>query len=191
MKNTFASLLLFVSFITPAKAATVVNGSFEDLDASYLNTPGWDHMVDATGTAWTKFNSPDWMLSDGPENLYSASHAQHFALGGATGTFAGGVYREGVSQVVSGFTVGETYEVSFSHANGLRYNAQTLLHEGVGTIGGWQILVDSTSLGLFASTNDNSLPTLAWTSDWQSSSGGGKANRSDWPTPRRSLNSRF
>ncbi|MEM9480191.1 MAG: hypothetical protein AAGA58_11120 [Verrucomicrobiota bacterium] len=170
MKNNAYAIFALFCFITTAPAVTVTNGSFENLDSSYSEDPGWDLMSNNTAPGWGNFNSSDWTESAGPENLYSAPYGSLFMLSAATGTFDVGVYREGIDQLVTGFVVDSVYEISISHVNGLRYNAQTLSYEGVGESGGWQVLVDGTSLGLLASTNDNSTPTLAWTPNWQTSS---------------------
>ena len=172
MKKNLQIASVVVCLSVSLGASAVTNGSFEDLDASYVNDSGWDLDDAAAGTGWSIFQTPDWIWSNGPEDLYNTPDGTYFALGAATGSFATSVYREGVYQSVSGFTIGEQYEISFSHANGLRYNAQTLSYEGVGVTGGWQVLLDgtTTSLGLIPSTNDNSTPSGFFTSEWQDSS---------------------
>jgi hypothetical protein len=40
----------------------------------------------------------------------------------------------------------------------------------VGTVGGWQVLIDTASILLTNSTNDNSTAALDHTTDWQNSS---------------------
>lgn len=171
MKNPYRAPLAVACLLASVDAYAVFNGSFEDLDSSYVNDAGWDQMNNAAATGWSTFQSPDWMWSGGPADLYNTPDGTYFALGAATGSFAVGVYREGVYQSVSGLTIGEEYEISFSHANGLRYNAQSLFYEGVGNAGGWQVLLDgTTSLGLVASSNDNSTPSDFFTPDWQTSS---------------------
>ncbi|MEM1083685.1 MAG: PEP-CTERM sorting domain-containing protein [Verrucomicrobiota bacterium] len=172
-RSALVLLSASVGLMAAGSAVTFTNGSLEDLDSSYSGLVGSDLMENAAATGWSTWGStsPDWVVADGPEGLYNTPYGDYFALAGATGAFDVGVYREGVSQTITGLVVDETYEVSFSHANGLRWNPQGVgFWEGVGFAGGWQVLVDSSSIGLVASTNDNGTPSAPWTVDWQSSS---------------------
>ncbi len=165
------SLLFAASLVLPAHAVTFVNGSFEDLTASYVNIPDADRMNAVAADGWTVLlNSPDWFWGEGPANLWNTPFGDHFAIGAATG-LTGSAYREGISQTVSGFTIGNSYSIAFSHANGLYFNPGSPgFYEGVGTAGGWEVLVDGTSILQTSSTNDHSTAALEHTSDWQSSS---------------------
>lgn len=170
MKRAFLSLVVSFTLLAPASAVTLVNPSFENLSASYVDIPGADRMENAAADGWSiALGSPGWYWGEGPESLWNTPFGDYFAMGAATGQ-TGGAYREGISQSVSGLTIGETYEISFSHANGLFYNPGTPgFYEGVGTAGGWEVLVDGSSILLASSTNDNSVAALEHTSDWQSS----------------------
>lgn len=171
MKSLIRVVVSVVCSAVPASTYAVTNGSFEDLDASYVNLAGSDKMLGAAATGWDTFGStsPDWVLSDGPEDLYFTPTGSHFAVGAATGT-TGSAYREGVSQSVSGFTIGEQYEISFSHANGLWYDDNIDSYLGLGEAGGWQVILDGgTSIDFVASSNDNSTSSLLFTSAWESS----------------------
>mgnify|MGYP001818021370 CR=1 FL=1 len=154
-----------------ASAVTVTNSTFEDNSATYVDLPGADRMSAVAAPGWTIYlNSPDWFWGDGPAGLWETPYGDHFAIGAATGT-TGSAYREGIRQTVSGFTVGDMYEIGFSHTNGLFFNPGSPgFYEGAGNAGGWQVLVDGTSIGLAASTNDNSAPALNWTPNWENSS---------------------
>jgi hypothetical protein len=48
MKHLFTTLLAIATSITAANAFTVVNGSFEDTSATYVNEPDGDLMNGAT-----------------------------------------------------------------------------------------------------------------------------------------------
>lgn len=170
MIRTCLALLVSSVLITPAMAVPLVNPSFEDLSASYVDIAGADRMEGAAADGWSvALNSPGWYWGEGPNNLWNTPYGDHFAMGAATGQ-TGSAYREGVSQSVSGLSIGATYEISFSHANGLFFNPGSPgFYEGVGTPGGWEVLIDGSSILLAASTNDNSVAALEHTSDWQTS----------------------
>jgi hypothetical protein len=158
---------------TEVRAASFVNGSFEDLTASYVDVPGADHMNTAAADGWLiALNSPDWFWGEGPEGLWHTPFGDHFMLCAATGFVAGGVYREGIRQVVTGLTVGEDYSIRFRHANGLYFDPDPApgSYDGVGTTGGWQVLIDSVSVLVTSSTNDNSTVAPEHTTEWESSS---------------------
>ena len=170
MKRAFLFLIVSSTLLAPASAVTLVNPSFEDLSLSYVDIPGADRMESVAPDGWSiALNSPGWFWGEGPTNLWHTPFGDHFAMGAATGQ-TGSAYREGISQSVSGFSIGETYEISFSHANGLFFNVGSPgFYEGVGTPGGWEVLVDGGSVALVSSTNDNSVAALEHTSSWQSS----------------------
>ena len=173
MNRMFLSLVVSLSCLAPASAVTLVNPSFEDLSASYVNDPATDYMLNAAADGWSLLlNSPDWYWGEGPNGLWNTPFGDHFASAAATGlTSAVSAYREGISQTVSGLTIGETYEISFSHANGLLFTQGSPgTYLGVGVTGGWEVLTDGVSHGLIFSTNDNSTAALEHTSDWQASS---------------------
>lgn len=173
MKRTLSSLMLSLACSAPAGAVTLVNPSFEDLSDSYVNNPDADYMLNAAADGWSLLlNSPDWYWAEGPTGYWETPFGDHFASAAATGlTSAVSAYREGVSQTVTGLTIGDTYKITFSHANGLFYNPGTPgSYLGVGVEGGWEVLTDGVSHGLVASTNDNSTPAPEHTSAWQSSS---------------------
>lgn len=117
MKLTMKTAAALACLAAAIPASAVTNGSFDDLDASYVNEPGWDLQSDAAATGWSKFQSPDWMLSGGPQDLYASPDPDLFALGAATGAFDTGVYREGIFQTVTGLTPGQEYAIGFRHAN--------------------------------------------------------------------------
>ncbi len=165
--------LTCVSCASVVQAASFVNGSFENLAPSYVDVPGADHMNNAAADGWLiALNSPDWFWGEGPEGLWNTPYGDHFMLGAATGFVAGGVYREGIHQVVSGLTPGEDYSISFSHANGLYFDPDPTpgFYEGMGTTGGWQVLVDGNSVLVTSSTNDNSIAAPEHTTEWDTSS---------------------
>lgn len=170
MKPAFLSLIVSSTLLAPASAVTLVNPSFEDLSASYVDIAGADRMEGVAPDGWSiALNSPGWYWGEGPSNLWNTPFGDHFAMGAATGQ-TGSPYREGISQSISGLSVGETYEISFSHANGLFYNpGSSGFYEGVGTTGGWEVLVDGSSVLLASSTNDNSVAAPEHTSNWQNS----------------------
>jgi hypothetical protein len=156
-----------------AHAASLANGSFEDLTSSYVNSAGLDHMSDGVADGWLiGLNSPDWFWGEGPEGLWNTPFGDHFMMCAATGFVDGGVYREGINQVVSGFTPGEDYTISFNHANGLYFDPNPFpgVYIGVGTTGGWQVLVDGDSVLVASSTNDNSIAAPEHTTEWDASS---------------------
>lgn len=170
MKRAFLALIVSSTLLAPARAVTLVNPSFEDLSASYVDIPGADRMEGVAPDGWSiALNSPGWYWGEGPSNLWNTPFGDYFAMGAATGQ-TGSAYREGISQSISGLSVGETYEIGFSHANGLFYTPGSPgTYEGVGIAGGWEVLVDGSSVLLASSTNDNSVAALEHTSDWQNS----------------------
>lgn len=170
MKRACLALIVSFTFITPASAVTLVNPSFEDLSASYVDIVGADRMEGVAPDGWSiALNSPGWYWGEGPSNLWNTPFGDHFAMSAATGQ-TGSAYREGISQSVSGLSIGTTYEITFSHANGLFYNpGSSAFYEGVGNTGGWEVLIDGSSVLLASSTNDNSVAALEHTSDWQTS----------------------
>ncbi len=170
MKRTALTLILSLTFLAPASAVTLVNPSLEDLSASYVDIAGADRMEGVAPDGWSiALNSPGWYWGEGPSNLWHTPFGDHFGMGAATGQ-TGSAYREGISQSVSGLTVGATYDIGFSHANGLFYNPGTPgFYEGVGTTGGWEVLIDGSSIALVSSTNDNSIAAPEHTLLWQAS----------------------
>lgn len=144
----------------------MVNGSFENLSSTYANTPGTDSMSGVAADGWTvSSNSPDWFLgAPGPAGLWSTPWGDFLAVGAATGSD----YREGILQEISGLIVGETYLIEFQQANGLLFDQGSYL--GIGTVGGWEVRIDGIGLLFAASTNDNSLPSPAFTSSWSPNS---------------------
>ncbi|MFT5442133.1 MAG: hypothetical protein ACI8W3_001175 [Myxococcota bacterium] len=156
-----------------ADAASFTNGSFEDLTSSYVDSPGADHMNGGVADSWlVGMNSPDWFWGEGPEGLWTTPFGDHFMMCAATGFVDGGVYREGINQVVSGFTPGEDYTIGFHHANGLYFDPNPFPggYIGVGTTGGWQVLVDGGSVLVASSTNDNSIAAPEHPTEWDASS---------------------
>lgn len=146
----------------PSQAATLVNGSFENLSSSYVNTPGADSMSGVAADAWTvSANSPDWFLgAPGPAGLWSTPWGDFFAVGAAQESS----YREGISQTITGMTIGTTYTLEFQQANGLRYDQGSYI--GVGNTGGWEVLLDGVPLISSGSLNDNSSPAPSFPGSW-------------------------
>lgn len=157
-----ALLPLLLILPAPLTAFTVVNGSFEDIGATtYVNIPDQDRDGNAAADGWTISSaSPDWMWGEGPEGLWNTPWGDYFTLGAANGIG----YREGVSQEISGFTVGASYTLTFSHANGLFYNGTA--YEGVGNPGGWEVLLNGSTLFLADSVNPNFVAAPEHTDDW-------------------------
>lgn len=156
-----------------ANAASLANGSFEDLTASYVDLGGADRMPGGVADGWMiGLNSPDWFWGEGPGGLWNTPFGDHFMMGAANGFVDTGVYREGINQVVSGFTPGEDYTISFHHANGLFFEPNPFPgnYIGVGTAGGWEVLIDGGPVLVASSTNDNSTTALEHTADWDASS---------------------
>lgn len=170
MNHPLISLAIVPVLSLSASAVTVVNGSFEDISATYVDVAGADQMTGAAAPGWDlAANSPDWLWGEGPAGRYHTPFGDHFAVGGANGPeFTS--YREGVSQTISGFTIGETYEISWHQANGIYYDAGLTSYLGVGTVGGWEVAIDFSPIGIFASGNDNSTEVLEHTADWGFSS---------------------
>ena len=163
-----ASSLLPVLWLAglPLHAFTVINGSFEDIGATtYVDIPGADRDGNAAADAWTiSMASPDWMWGEGPEGLWNTPWGEYFTLGAAQGSSG---YREGVSQEISGFTIGASYTLTFSHANGLFFTPGTPgFYEGVGNPGGWEVLLNGDQLFLADSINSNAVAAPEHTSDW-------------------------
>ena len=165
MRSPLVSCLIAVCFCgaSPASAATLVNGSFENLSASFVLGPG-DRMAGATADGWSILSeSPDWLLgAPGPSGRWFTPWGDFFTVGAAEG--AG--YREGVSQTITGMTVGTFYRIEFQQANGLLFDQGSYL--GVGNTGGWEVRIDGTPILTSASLNDNSTPTLPFPggTDW-------------------------
>lgn len=149
-------------FTSSADGVTFSNGSFENLTSSYANIAMEDRDDNAASDGWDiSSESPDWMWGEGPESRWNTPWGDHFVLGAANSTG----FREGVSQSVSGFTVGASYELTFSHANGLYYTT-SMGYEGVGRPGGWEVKLDGVTLTLADSANAISSVSLEHTSDW-------------------------
>lgn len=153
----------------PLHAATIVNGSFENLTLSYVNTAGSDSMSNAVADGWTiSTNSPDWFLgAPGPSNRWSTPWGDFFAVG-AAGELG---YREGLSQTITGLTVGSFYRIEFQQANGMLYDQGSYI--GAGNTGGWEVLIDGSSVLSSGSLNDNSIPATPFPvagTDWNLSS---------------------
>ena len=110
---------------------------------------------------WTATNSPDWHLgAPGPAGLWFTPWGDFFAVGAAEGTS----YREGISQTITGLVIGESYTIAFQQANGLRFDQGSYL--GVGNSGGWELLMDGSSILTSNSLNDNSSPTASFPGGW-------------------------
>jgi hypothetical protein len=150
----------------PLGAVTLLNGSFENLSSSYSNTAGTDSMSGVAADGWSvSTNTPDWFLgAPGPAGLWFTPWGDFFAVGAATD--AG--YREGISQTISGLTIGQNYAISFQQANGLLFDQASYV--GAGTVGGWEVLIDGISVLSSPSTNDNSVPFPAFTTEWSPAS---------------------
>lgn len=162
MKLPFLPILGTTMAAMPASAVTLVNGSFEDISSSYMNIPLEDRDDNMAPDGWgITSESPDWMWSEGTEDRWYTPFGDHFVLGAANATG----FREGVSQTVSGFTVGATYELSFQHANGLYYTTSGG-YEGVNMPGGWEVKLNGVTFYNADSANPNSTITLGHTSDW-------------------------
>lgn len=166
MVRTFMAYVGFFILLLPLRAASLVNGSFENLSSSYVNTPGSDSMSGTAADGWTaSTNTPDWFLgAPGPSGLWLTPWGDFFAVGAAEGTG----YREGISQTITGLTVGQYYRLEFQQANGLRFDQGSYL--GVGSTGGWEVLLDDVSILSASSLNDNSTPALSFPSSWNLSS---------------------
>ena len=146
--TTTIAMATFCFLSETVKAVTIVNGSFEDISGAYINVPDTDQMTSVVADGWTtSLNSPDWFWGEGPANRYHTPYGDHFAVAVASGN-PGGVYREGLSQVVTGLAIGETYSVSFSHANGQYFQSGTSSYDTPGIPGGWEVLIDGTTIAM-------------------------------------------
>ncbi|BCX48968.1 hypothetical protein HAHE_28760 [Haloferula helveola] len=159
-----SSLLAACLLVPSLHAVTVVNGSFENLTSAYVDIPGADRDGNAAADGWTiSAESPDWFWGEGPEGLWETNWGDYFMNGASTGP----TYREGFSQTISGFTIGATYTLNFSHANGLFFNPGTPgFYEGVNVPGGWEVLLNGSSLYLADSVNSNAVAAPDHTTDW-------------------------
>ena len=159
-----AILLLTALHVSSLQAVTITNGSFENLTSSYVNLAGADRESNAAADGWSiTVESPDWFWGEGPDGLWETNWGDYFMNGASTGL----TYREGFSQSVSGFTIGQTYTLNFSHANGLFYNPGTPgFYEGINIPGGWEVLLNGDSLYLADSVNSNNTIFLDFTMDW-------------------------
>ena len=81
---------------------------------------------------------------------------------------ASGTYREGVSQAITGMTVGQHYEITFQQANGLLFEQGSYV--GTGNVGGWEVFLDGISVVSSLSSNDNSTPALDFPGAWSEGS---------------------
>ena len=163
MDGSRLAVAVLTCFLTSSlPAATIINGSFENLSSSYNNTPGADSMSGVAADGWTvSTNTPDWFLgAPGPTGLWLTPWGDFFAVGAAEG--AG--YREGLSQTIAGLTVGQNYRLEFQQANGLRFDQGS--HIGIGNTGGWEVLLDGSPILTSASLNDNSTPTASFPGSW-------------------------
>lgn len=158
MRWLVSSLILVFSVVgsLTVHAATILNGSFENLSSSYVNTPASDSMSNAVADGWTiSSESPDWFLgAPGPTNRWSTPWGDFFAVG-AAGELG---YREGLSQTITGLTVGSHYRIEFQQANGLLYDQGAYI--GLGNTGGWEVLIDGASVLVSGSLNDNLVSTM-------------------------------
>jgi hypothetical protein len=147
------------------KGVTLVNGSFEDLSAPFFSSPGGDIMSNVAADGWTvATNSPDWFYAaPGPGALWSTDWGDYFTMGAASGT-----YREGVSQTVTGMTVGQNYEIAFHQANGLLFEQGSYV--GTANVGGWEVFLDGISVLSSPSLNDNSTSSLDFPGTWSTGS---------------------
>lgn len=155
------------------------NGSFEEVTpGAYINGPG-DRMIDTPAEQWTtESGSVDWFFAPGI-TLWDTNWGEYLQHAGAgLGPFApvggsltdalfiSGPSREGISQIVSGFTPGDDYTLSYNHANGFFLpNALAF-----GEIGGWEVFLDDVSIAQSLSTNDNTSAVFPFTTDWNGSS---------------------
>jgi len=157
-----SSLVLFSLLTSATHAVTVVNGSFENLTSAYVNTPGADSMSGVAADGWTaSSNSPDWFLgAPGPTGFWFTPWGDFFTVGAAEGS----PYREGISQTITGLSIGESYTITFQQANGLRFDQGS--HIGAGNTGGWEVLIDGGSVLTSNSLNDNTTPTAAFPDSW-------------------------
>ncbi len=148
--------------VLPSPAATLINGSFENLSSTYVNTPGADLMSGVAADGWTvSANSPDWYLgAPGPTGLWFTPWDDFFTGAAAEGSG----YREGIRQTITGLEIGTTYTLEFQQANGLRFDQGS--HIGVGNTGGWEVLLDGGTILSSASLNDNSTPTPSFPGSW-------------------------
>jgi hypothetical protein len=160
----FLAVAICSTCLLPLKAATLVNGSFEDLGApSYIVNATTDSMSAVAPDGWTiSANTPDWFLGapGAPSGLWNTPWGDLFVVGAAEG--AG--YREGISQSISGLTIGQVYLIEFQQANGLLFDQ--VEYQGIGTVGGWEVRIDGSPVLLSNSVNDNSVPAPAFTTDW-------------------------
>lgn len=165
-KSQFMQAALLLASILPVSAATIVNGSFENLSSSYVNVASTDTMSGAAADGWSMSSgSPDWYLgAPGPSGLWLTPWGDFFTVGAAEGSG----YREGISQTITGLTMGESYTISFQQANGLRFDQGS--HLGVGNTGGWEVFIDGGSIGSSLSLNDNSVPSGSFPDSWNSGS---------------------
>lgn len=161
LATSFAGFF-FLASCGLSSAATLVNGSFEDTGGTYVNVAGSDLMSNVAAPGWSvSTNSPDWVLAAGGSGaLWSTDWGSHFAMGASAGT-----YREGVSQTITGMTVGVNYQITFQQANGMIFDQGSFL--GLGNAGGWEVLLDGAPLISSTSTNDNTTLPPGVPGEWQ------------------------
>lgn len=180
MKQALLTLAAGCAVLTAADRATAqsfINGSFEQLAPGQFVNGGDDKMTVTAAPGWSisGTGSPDWMFGPGLA-LWDTNWGSYFQLGGAFdpalgvgGTMPPGgfnLFREGVTQVVSGFTPGNAYRVDFSHTRGF---VETPLV--IGPAGGWELFIDTVSVKEALSTNViGPVFPLPHTTDWQTSS---------------------
>ncbi len=118
MNKTIYNILLLASLPTLASAQTVVNGSFEDGSGMTFSSGTRGDFYSGTPAGWT-FSPDPTKAGSSVVNLIKSDYI--LSPAGVTGDYyleAGNARHAGtLSQVVSGFKLGQSYRLSFDWGN--------------------------------------------------------------------------
>lgn len=114
--------LLFSGLFSDAYSQTVVNGSFTGVTGNSMTPPGWTNVNGYNpGTSIGVFPSVDVLDINFTAYFNNAAVAVSPSPDGGTWTGLSSIppdfENEAIEQVVTGFTIGQTYELSFYAAN--------------------------------------------------------------------------
>lgn len=173
MKNLFVPAAALLSLAPFAAANLLVNGSLEGPTNTFsLVPPGWSNL--AQGTTDTVSTAGHPFAAAFPASNIAA---QPYPASANGGTFAwSGDFREpassqpeGLSQTVTGLTVGAEYAVTFEYTNLGLYNAQGQIStnafnlQSYNSNGRWLINADGTQVGATGTVNFfQTAGTQAW-----------------------------
>jgi len=156
LKTTVRVLVLMTITATAHAVPVITNGSFNDLNGAAPPNPTLIHGGANVAQGWTAVAvSPDWAAPGFntvfAPNMTSSPDGGNFMLGYSSSSLF-----EAFSQLLTGFDVGTTYDLSF-------FQAHNSSNSGFGAAGDWAVTLFGTTLhsATLLDVGDNQVWSLA------------------------------